>query len=106
MNSVHFPIKVEYVDTITINKVLLIIGYTVFSKTMKIYSIFMRLFFCLQFLVCALGVLFVLSWLGSVLNGFFAAWLVTLLALLAPGLKKNGVLDRVIQLVMSKAKLQ
>lgn len=57
------------------------------------------------FTVCALGVLLILSWLGSILNGFFAAWLVTLLALLAPGLKKNGVLDKVIHLIMSKAKM-
>ncbi|XP_022669731.1 ADP-ribosylation factor-like protein 6-interacting protein 1 isoform X2 [Varroa jacobsoni] len=57
------------------------------------------------FLVCSLGVLFFLSWLGSVLNGFFAAWVLTLFALLAPGLKQNGVLDKAIQFVMTKAKL-
>ncbi|OQR74491.1 ADP-ribosylation factor protein 6-interacting protein 1-like [Tropilaelaps mercedesae] len=57
------------------------------------------------FLVCALGVLFTLSWLGSILNGLFASWILTLVVLLAPGLKKNGVLDKVIHIVMSKAKL-
>jgi len=57
------------------------------------------------FLVAALTVLFFLSWIGSFLNGFFAAWAVTLAILMIPGLKKNGALDKVIQLALSKAKM-
>ena len=50
-------------------------------------------------------VLLSLSWIGSYLNGFFAAWALTLALLMIPGLKKNGCLDKIIQLALSKAKM-
>lgn len=58
-----------------------------------------------QFLVAAVTVLLSLSWVGSYLNGFFAAWALTLALLMIPGLKKNGALDKIIQLALSKAKM-
>ncbi|XP_003742483.1 ADP-ribosylation factor-like protein 6-interacting protein 1 [Galendromus occidentalis] len=57
------------------------------------------------FLLAALTVLLSLSWVGSYLNGFFAAWALTLTVLMIPGLKKNGALDKIIQLALSKTKV-
>jgi len=58
------------------------------------------------FFVATLTVLLSLSWIGSWLNGIFAAWVISLAVLMLPGLKKNGALDKVIQMVMSKTKSQ
>lgn len=58
------------------------------------------------FLASSVLVLLALSWLGSVLNGFFMAWFASLFLLMLPGFKQHGILDNVTQLIASKVKKQ